>query len=59
MIPRQNFLRADDGQATVEYAIVALAAAALAALLFSVVTGDAVFDALTDLIHDAFSTDLR
>lgn len=46
---------ADDGMSTVEYAIGTLAAAAFAALLYVVVTGDSVLNGLTGLIERALS----
>ncbi|RSN21704.1 DUF4244 domain-containing protein [Amycolatopsis sp. WAC 04169] len=45
----------DDGMTTVEYAIGTLAAAGLAALLYLVVTSDAVSAGLTALIERALS----
>ncbi|WP_343063941.1 DUF4244 domain-containing protein [Haloechinothrix aidingensis] len=57
MRPRLAALRAaEDGMGTVEYAIGTLAAAAFAAVLYSVVTGDSVVSALTALIERALST---
>lgn len=47
--------RDDDGMATVEYAIATLAAAALAAVLYLVVSSDAVVSGLTGLIERALS----
>jgi hypothetical protein len=47
----------DDGMSTAEYAIGTIAAAALAGILFAVVTGDQVVDAITDLIKKAFTVD--
>ncbi len=47
--------REDDGMTTVEYAIGTLAAAGLAALLYLVVTSDAVSAGLTALIERALS----
>ncbi|SNR62676.1 Protein of unknown function [Haloechinothrix alba] len=56
MRPRLAALRAaEDGMGTVEYAIGTLAAAAFAAVLYSVVTGDSVVSALTALIERALS----
>lgn len=46
----------DEGSATVEYAVVALAVALVAALFYALVTGDSVTGWLTDLVHRAFST---
>ena len=48
-------LCADEGSATIEYALVALAAAVFAAVLFTVVSGQSVTTAVTDLIHRALS----
>ncbi|MEU3626249.1 DUF4244 domain-containing protein [Amycolatopsis coloradensis] len=47
--------RGDDGMATVEYAIATLAAAALAAVLYLVVTSEDVVAGLTALIERALS----
>lgn len=46
----------DDGMSTVEYAIGTVAAAAFGAILYTVVTGDSVVGALTDIIGRALST---
>ncbi|MDQ0378717.1 DUF4244 domain-containing protein [Amycolatopsis thermophila] len=48
-------ITADDGMSTAEYAIGTIAAAAFAALLYSVVTGDSVLAALTGLIQQALT----
>lgn len=48
-------LAGDDGMSTAEYAIGTIAAAAFAALLYTVVTGDSVLGALTDLVGRALS----
>lgn len=48
-------LTGDEGTTTVEYALGTVAAAALAGVLYSVVTGDSVFGALTGLINHALS----
>lgn len=45
----------DAGMSTAEYAIGTIAAAAFAAVLYAVVTGDAVTDALTGLVQRALS----
>lgn len=45
----------DDGMSTVEYAIGTLAAAAFAAVLYAIVTGDNVVGALTSLVQRALS----
>ncbi|MBB3663281.1 hypothetical protein FB384_002185 [Prauserella sediminis] len=47
----------DAGMSTAEYAIGTLAAAALAAVLYMIVTGDSVTSALTSLIEQALSVD--
>jgi hypothetical protein len=49
-------LRGDGGMSTAEYAIGTVAAAAFAALLYSVVTGDSVSGALTSLIQRALES---
>lgn len=46
----------DDGMSTVEYAIGTIAAAAFGAILYSVVTGDSIIAALTNIINRALST---
>ena len=52
-----NTLVADEaGMSTVEYAIGTIAAAAFGAILYSVVTGDSVVGALTNLISRALTT---
>lgn len=50
--------RADDGMSTVEYAIGTLAAAAFGAILYSVVTGDSIVGALTNIIGRALNTNV-
>ncbi|ACU98544.1 DUF4244 domain-containing protein [Saccharomonospora viridis] len=47
----------DEGMSTAEYAIGTIAAAAFAALLYAIVTGDSVLTALTSLIERAISVD--
>lgn len=47
---------ADEGMSTAEYAIGTIAAAAFGAVLYSVVTGDSIVSALTDIIDKALST---
>lgn len=51
-----RLLRDDAGMSTVEYAIGTVAAAGFAALLYSVVTGDSVTAALTQLVQRALTT---
>jgi hypothetical protein len=46
----------EDGMSTVEYAIGTIAAAAFGAILYSVVTGDSIIAALTNIINRALST---
>lgn len=46
----------DAGMSTVEYAVGTIAAAAFAAVLYRIVTGDSVVAGLTKLINDAFSS---
>lgn len=46
----------DAGMSTVEYAVGTVVAAAFAAVLYRIVTGDSVVDGLTNLINSAFST---
>ncbi|MBB3050160.1 hypothetical protein FHS23_001155 [Prauserella isguenensis] len=47
----------DAGMSTAEYAIGTVAAAALAAVLYMIVTGDSVTSALTSIIEQALSVD--
>lgn len=47
---------ADDGMSTAEYAIGTIAAAAFGAVLYGVVTGDSIVNALTKIIDRALST---
>lgn len=44
------------GMSTVEYAIGTIAAAAFGAILYSVVTGDSIVGALTNIINRALNT---
>ena len=53
----RRLLRDDAGMSTVEYAIGCVAAAGFAALLYSVVTGDSVTAALTQLVQRALTTE--
>lgn len=46
----------DAGMSTVEYAIGTIAAAAFGAILYSVVTGDSIVSALTNIINRALNT---
>ncbi|TLW92998.1 DUF4244 domain-containing protein [Saccharomonospora piscinae] len=47
----------DGGMSTAEYAVGTIAAAAFAALLYAVVTGDSVYDGLTTLVEQAIAVD--
>jgi hypothetical protein len=46
----------DAGMSTVEYAVGTVVAAAFAAVLYRIVTGDSVISGLTNLINTALST---
>jgi Protein of unknown function (DUF4244) len=48
-------LGGDDGMSTVEYAIGTIAAAAFAAVLYVVISGQPVVDALTQLVQRALT----
>lgn len=48
-------MRSDQGMSTIEYAFGSLAAAALAGVLYLVVNGDAVTNAIEGVITDALS----
>ncbi|HEU5474316.1 MAG TPA: DUF4244 domain-containing protein [Actinophytocola sp.] len=50
--------RPDDGMSTVEYAIGTIAAAAFAAVLYTVVTGDAALAGLKAMLQRALSVNL-
>lgn len=49
-------LRADAGMSTVEYAVGTIAAAAFGAVLYTVVSGDSIPDALGGIIERALNT---
>ena len=51
----RRLLRDDAGMSTVEYAIGCVAAAGFAALLYTVITGDSVTSALTQLVQRALT----
>ncbi|MFZ0228464.1 DUF4244 domain-containing protein [Mycobacterium sp.] len=54
---RVTLLAVDEsGMSTVEYAIGTIAAAAFAAVLYTVVTGDSIVTALTNIIARALNT---
>ena len=48
----------DSGMSTVEYAIGTIAAAAFGAILYTVVTGDSIVSALTNIINRALNTNV-
>ena len=50
-----RFLHDDDGMSTVEYAIGTIAAAAFAAVLYAVVSGESIVTALTTLVQRALT----
>ena len=52
----RHVITAEDGMSTVEYAIGTIAAAAFGAILYTVVTGDSIPDALTGIIEKALNT---
>ena len=49
------FVVANDGMSTVEYAIGTIAAAAFGAILYTVITGDSIVSALTNIINRALN----
>ena len=56
---RLTLLAVDDGgMSTVEYAIGTIAAAAFGAILYTVITGDSVVSALTNIINRALNTNV-
>jgi hypothetical protein len=56
---RMTVLLVDDaGMSTVEYAIGTIAAAAFGAILYTVVTGDSIVSALTNIISRALNTNV-
>lgn len=57
MIARMTVVVSDEsGMSTVEYAIGTVAAAAFGAILYTVVTGDSIVSALTNIIGRALNT---
>ncbi|OLT14007.1 hypothetical protein BJF78_20575 [Pseudonocardia sp. CNS-139] len=52
----RHLLDDDTGMSTVEYAIGTVAAAAFAAVLYAVVTGESIVTALTGLVERALTT---
>lgn len=56
---RTTLLMLDEsGMSTVEYAIGTIAAAAFGAILYTVVTGDSIVSALTNIISRALNTNV-
>jgi hypothetical protein len=53
--PRREFLLADDGMTTVEYCVGLIAAAALAVVLYGIVTGDDVLNGITSIVQRALT----
>ena len=51
----RHLLNDDSGMSTVEYAIGTIAAAAFAALLYAVISGESIVTALTDLVQRALT----
>nr|WP_255414029.1 DUF4244 domain-containing protein [Corynebacterium sp. 13CS0277] len=49
-------LRAEDGMSTIEYAMGSLAAAALAAVLYTIINGSSVTQAIQNIITTALSS---
>ncbi len=59
LLARMTLLVADEsGMSTVEYAIGTIAAAAFGAILYTVVTGDSIVGALTNIITRALNTNV-
>ncbi|OMC03683.1 hypothetical protein A5733_23050 [Mycobacterium sp. NS-7484] len=59
MNARATLLMLDEsGMSTVEYAIGTIAAAAFGAILYTVVTGDSIVSALTNIISRALNTNV-
>ncbi|HTX94723.1 MAG TPA: DUF4244 domain-containing protein [Mycobacterium sp.] len=57
LVARVMVLASDEsGMSTVEYAIGTIAAAAFGAILYTVVTGDSIVSALTNIIGRALNT---
>ena len=57
LVARVTLLATDEsGMSTVEYAIGTIAAAAFGAILYTVVTGDSIVSALTNIIGRALNT---
>ncbi|MVU79497.1 DUF4244 domain-containing protein [Nocardia sp. ET3-3] len=52
-------LTAENGMSTAEYAIGTIAAAAFGAVLYTVVTGDSIVNALTKIIDKALKTPVK
>ena len=55
LVPEQVAEPSDDGMTTVEYAVGTVVAAAFAAVLYKIVTGDSIVAGLTNLVNSALS----
>ena len=55
VVRKASVVNNEDGMSTIEYAMGSLAAAALAAVLYLVINGGAVVDAIQGIIIDALS----
>jgi Flp pilus assembly pilin Flp len=53
--PHNDFLVGDDGMTTVEYCVGLIAAAALAVVLYGIVTGDDVLKGITSIVQRALT----
>ena len=53
--PRHDFLVGDEGMTTVEYCVGLIAAAALAVVLYGIVTGDDVLNSITSIVKRALT----
>lgn len=56
LLPLGRAVADDEGMSTAEYAIGTIAAAAFGAILYTVVTGDNIVNALTGIINKALNT---
>jgi Flp pilus assembly pilin Flp len=53
--PRREFLLSDDGMTTVEYCVGLITAAALAVVLYGIVTGADVLNGITSIVERALT----
>ena len=58
LVSRDGIPPSDAGMSTVEYAVGTVVAAAFAAVLYKIVTGDSVVAGLTSLVNSALHTSL-